>query len=283
MNLITTHDLLRKTLPTAQVVNLHDYHEVFVRSSAGKDSQAMLDYVIEVADAQGYPRSRIQVTHSDLGQAEWRGTTALAREQAEHYGLKFVVVKRPQGDILDQARKLRKFPMPTQRYCTSDHKRAQLAKPVTAAHAAWKASGNRGLYRALECLGMRAKESPGRGKMAAFSPSARLSTQGRSVDTWLPIHTWTVEQVWERIKASGVRYHEAYDFGMPRLSCVFCVLSNHAALTLAAKHNPELLDAYVAVEDKIQHTFKKGYSLRVLRDTVRAGGALQGPVTDWTM
>jgi len=45
-------------------------------------------------------------------------------------------------------------------------------------------------------------------------------------------------------------------------------------LTIAARHNPALLDAYVAVEDAIGHTFTAKLSLRVLRDEARcAGGA----------
>ena len=37
--------------------------------------------------------------------------------------------------------------------------------------------------------------------------------------------TWKVEDVWARIKASGVEHHKAYDLGMSRLSCCFCVFA----------------------------------------------------------
>ena len=108
-NLVDASSLVRgkRVERVESEANLHDYHHVFIRSSGGKDSQAMLTHVVGVADAQSYPRSQITVTHSDLGRVEWAGTTDLAREQAEHYGLAFVVVKRPQGDLLDHARKLR--------------------------------------------------------------------------------------------------------------------------------------------------------------------------------
>jgi 3'-phosphoadenosine 5'-phosphosulfate sulfotransferase (PAPS reductase)/FAD synthetase len=295
-DLVDAGSLVRRAPSPEAVLNLHDFHAVFVRSSGGKDSQAMLHHVVGVADAQGYPRERITVTHSDLGRVEWKGTTDLAREQAAHYGLAFVVVKRPQGDLLDHARKLGKFPSATQRFCTSDHKRAQLAKTITSAHRAWTEAGNTGTYRALECLGMRAQESSGRAKLAPVSRSERLSTKSREVTTWLPIHAWKVEKVWETIRSSGVRHHKAYDLGMPRLSCAFCIFSPRSALLLAAKHNPELLDAYVEVEQEIgraraaagkpAHFFKKGTSLEGVRaeaQAMAAEGREVGEINDWTM
>jgi 3'-phosphoadenosine 5'-phosphosulfate sulfotransferase (PAPS reductase)/FAD synthetase len=294
--LISTASLIRRPPSPATELDLHQYDAVFIRSSGGKDSQAMLTYVIAVARAQDYPRTRIVVTHADLGRVEWQGTTDLAREQAAHYGLAFVVVKRSQGDLLDHARKLGKFPSATQRFCTSDHKRAQLAKPITAAHKTWTDAGNRGTYRVLECLGMRAQESSGRAKLEAVSRSERLSTKSREVTTWLPIHAWTVEQVWETIRASGVRHHRAYDLGMPRLSCAFCIFAPRSALLLAAQHNEALLDAYVEVEQEIgraraaagkpAHFFKKGTSLEGVRAEARAmtaEGRKVEPITDWTM
>ena len=56
--------------------------------------------------------------------------------------------------------------------------------------------------------------------------------------------------MWDRIHTSGVRYHNAYDKGMERLSCCFCVLASRKDLTIAARHNPDLAAEYVAVEDR---------------------------------
>jgi 3'-phosphoadenosine 5'-phosphosulfate sulfotransferase (PAPS reductase)/FAD synthetase len=63
------------------------------------------------------------------------------------------------------------------------------------------------------------------------------------------------------IRESGVRYHEAYDAGMPRLSCVFCVLAGERELVLAARLNPTLADTYADVEERIGHTFQNGRSM----------------------
>lgn len=101
--------------------DLNSYHWIVINSSAGKDSQAMLDFVVEQSDAAGVARSRLVVAHADLGRVEWPGTRELADEQARHYGLEFHAIKRPQGDLLEHIEKRGMFPSPAARYCTSDH------------------------------------------------------------------------------------------------------------------------------------------------------------------
>lgn len=275
-------------------VDLTSYDVILVNSSGGKDSQAMLDYVAEQATAQGV-RDRLVVVHCDLGRVEWKGVKALAAEQAAHYGVRFEVVTRTIGDLLSQVEFERKlWPSSDARFCTSDHKRSQVYKLLTALV---KEQGVSRPVRILNCLGLRAQESPARekcrvckgksltdkrkGKKAApkvtketctlcsgtglrleLEADAQASNGKRTVDTWLPIHKWTETEVWARIKASGVRHHEAYDLGMPRLSCAFCIFAPKEALVLAGIHNPELLAEYVRVEEKIGHTFKHGLSLK---------------------
>ena len=104
----------------------------------------------------------------------------------------------------------------------------------------------------------------------------------RRVDDWLPLHAWTVEEVWSRIRASGVRHHPAYDLGMPRFSCCFCIFSPRSALLLAGKHNPELLARQVEVERKIEHRFRLQLPLAEIHQALRRGEE-PGPVHDWVM
>lgn len=259
--------------------DLTSYDWIVVSSSAGKDSQAMLDHVIEQADLAGAARDRIVVVHSDLGRAEWTGTGELAAEQAAHYGVRFEVVRRTQNDLLDQVAARGMWPSSKQRYCTSDHKRGPILTVLTRL-AAEKHQGRP--VRILQCIGLRAEESTGRAKLAAFERNERASNGRKTVDDWLPIHGWTVGQVWARIRASGVRHHYAYDLGMPRLSCCFCIFAPKAALLLAGKHNPELLQQYVDVEQRIGHTFKAGMSLASIAAELAAGAAAEA-VTDWRM
>jgi 3'-phosphoadenosine 5'-phosphosulfate sulfotransferase (PAPS reductase)/FAD synthetase len=260
---------------------LGSYHHIVLNSSAGKDSQAMLDYVVEGCDAAGVPRDRLLVAHADLGRVEWPGTRELAEEQARHYGLAFVAVSRPQGDLLDHIARRGKFPSPTVRYCTSDHKRGPIDRVLTHLAARSRQAGVR-RPRLLNCLGLRADESPARALRLPFAFDVRASNGRRHVDTWLPLHAWTAEQVWARIRSSGVRHHPAYDLGMPRLSCCFCIFSPRSALLLAGKHNPELLAEYVAVERQIGHSFRQELPLASIQQAL-ARREEPGPISDWVM
>jgi 3'-phosphoadenosine 5'-phosphosulfate sulfotransferase (PAPS reductase)/FAD synthetase len=112
-----------------------------------------------------------------------------------------------------------------------------------------------------------------------------MQTNGRRiVHTYLPIHGWSVEEVWARIEQAGTRAHPAYSLGMPRLSCCFCIYSPRAraALMLAGQHNRVLLDRYVEVEEKVGFTFQAGLSLKSVRDALDRGEE-SGPVRSWEM
>ena len=252
--------------------DLSAYDVILVNSSAGKDSQCMLTELVAQCDAQGIDRSRLIVVHADLGRVEWEGTRELAQEQAEHYGLRFEVVRREKGDLLDQIEARGMFPSSAARYCTSDQKTAQVLKLMTRLADDHRAAGHDRPIRILNCLGIRAQESPARAKKVAYGPDVPASNGRRIVERWLPIFHWTETQVWDTIRASGVRYHPAYDAGMPRLSCVFCVLAGERELRIAARLNPALADEYVAVEKRIGHTFKNGRSIAAIVEAARAEG-----------
>lgn len=284
---------------TTWTVDLRQYDVILVNSSAGKDSQAMLSYLVALADRQGVDRSRFLVVHADLGRVEWEGTRGLAEEQAAAYGLRFEVVARDE-DLLDQVKTRRRtldadaatldgdaaalaaagwtrfadlaaadakkkrdtpaWPSSTARYCTSDQKTSQVAKLMTRLAAEHRAAGHTRPIRILNCLGIRAAESPARAKKTPLGADP-ASNSRRQVTRWLPIFDWSDQQVWDTIRASGLRVHEAYAAGMPRLSCVFCVLAGRRELILAARLNPGLAAEYLEVEQEVGHTFKKDLSM----------------------
>ncbi|KKK47550.1 hypothetical protein LCGC14_3154050, partial [marine sediment metagenome] len=268
-------------MTTAMAPNYDEYDWVVVNSSAGKDSQVMLREI-----ASHVERQKIVVAHADLGPMEWPGTRALARAQAECFGVRFEAISRPQGNLLAHVAARGKWPSSTRRYCTSDHKRGQMHKALTKiAHeiaaadpGTFRRSGSdrrEGVraVRILTCIGFRAEESPGRAKAKVFSVDTRSTGKGKvkHVDIWLPIHDWTLDRVWEVIHSEGLPYHYAYDLGMPRLSCVFCIFAPKAALMIAGANNRKLLDEYVELETEIDHTFKHGFSMKEIQEELDAG------------
>jgi 3'-phosphoadenosine 5'-phosphosulfate sulfotransferase (PAPS reductase)/FAD synthetase len=108
----------------------------------------------------------------------------------------------------------------------------------------------------LNCLGNRAAESSKRVRQLPLSVDTAVSTRGRSVYTWLPIHSWSEGRVWQRIADSALPYSPIYDQGMSRLSCSFCVLANEADLICAARLRPDMAKVYVDLEADIGHRFK---------------------------
>jgi len=254
--------------------DLSRYQIIVVNSSAGKDSQAMLDYVVEQADAAGV-RDRIVVVHADLGRIEWPGTRELAERQAQHYGVRFEVVRRKGSDLLGRIEERGMFPDARNRWCTSDFKRT----PVSTVITRLVAEQPRSFTWVLNCMGLRADESSARAKKLPFENDARLSNGRRRVDTWLPIHDWVEARVWWRIRQSGVPHHPAYDQGMPRLSCSFCVLASRSALVRAAQLRPDLAAEYAAVEDRTGHLFRKDLSIQAVIE--EAAGADVTTVQPW--
>ena len=261
--------------------NLHQFTWVVCHSSAGKDSQTALRQVLHAADQQDYPRDRIVVSHQDLGRMEWPGTKELARLQADIYGLRFEVTryrdKRGQEKtLLDYARERLKWPDSSNRWCTSEYKRGPGNRLLTALSRERPGA-------ILQVFGIRAEESPARRKKLVFEQDKRASTGIKPVFNWLPIHGWSLEQVWADIELSGVPYHYAYDLGMPRLSCCFCIFAPKGALMLAALHNPDLFEEYLELEAFMGHDFQHKKPLRLIKEALDRGEEPPMVTGNWNM
>lgn len=260
-------------------LSAHDL--IIINSSGGKDSLCAIFEVCKMAKQQGFPLDKIIVSHQDLGKSEWKHTKDLAEMQALLFGLRFVVSKRrdkngKEETLLEYAKRRGKWPSSTQRWCTSDFKRGPGARVVTAE------TKNMGKCSVLYVFGFRREESPARAKKVPFKLNKMLTTKQRTVYDWCPILEWSVDLVWYTIHKHSLPYHKAYDLGMPRLSCVFCIFSPFDALVLAGKHNPELLEEYVQVEQEIGHTFRQDCSLKSVQEAVERGHTT-GKIQDWTM
>ncbi len=257
--------------------NLAGYDLIVVNSSAGKDSQATLHVICSAAKALGI-LDRVHVAHAAFPE-EWQGTADLAREQALAYipedrfhVVRNLVPSAPDGSLLTRVRNRGQWPSSKTRYCTAEFKRGPVEKLIRSL------TPNGG--RVLNTMGIRAAESPARAKKAAFTTKSRLDTRTRTVHTYYPIFDYTLDQVWATVKASGTRRHPAYDAGLPRLSCVFCVFAPKAALMRAGALNRDLLAKHVQVEEEIGHQFNQTLSIRSIQDALEAGEE-PGEVRTW--
>lgn len=251
-------------------MQLNNYDLIIVNSSGGKDSLVQLWEIARLVKKQNFPKDRVIVSHQDLGESEWQGTKELAEQQANLFGFAFDHTKRvdkngKQETLLEYALRRGKWPSNTQRWCTSDFKRAPGSKILRK----WANKFN--AKNVLYCFGFREDESPARKKKEVLKISEALCTKSRTVWEYLPVHKWPVEKVWRVIRLFNLPYHWAYDLGMPRLSCVFCIFSPFDALVIAGIHNRELLNKYIEVEEIINHTFRHGFSLKEVREAIEQG------------
>lgn len=270
------------TIKHDNMIDLNAYDLIIVNSSGGKDSICALWKVVKEAEIQGFDKDKIVVSHQDLGEAEWAGTYDLVKAQSAALGIKQTIKSKRvdryghEESFLEYVERRGAWPSNKQRWCTSDFKRGPGARVVTAL------TKGLGECKVLYVFGFRSEESPARAKKETLKLNKRITTKKRTVHEWLPIHDWSTAKVWSVIKGNNLPYHKAYDLGMPRLSCVFCIFSPKDALVIAGKENPELLDKYVEVEERINHTFQQRLSLREVKDAIAAGYEPQN-VENWTM
>jgi 3'-phosphoadenosine 5'-phosphosulfate sulfotransferase (PAPS reductase)/FAD synthetase len=260
---------------------------VVVQTSAGKDSQTAMRAAVLALNTAGLLHLAVAM-HMDLGgRVEWPKVPELAAEQATRNGLTLAIPRREGVDLLDDVATRRKrdggvrgWPGAGLRYCTSDHKTAPSRRAIEAMCEHIRDTRSLGRpVRVLQVMGFRAGESKRRAELAPFSFNARQSASTkRHVFDWLPIQGLTTAQVWADIRTSGVPYHPAYDEGMSRLSCRFCVLASSRDLSIARRLSPEVADEYIAVEREIGHTFQNGRALA----SVQPEPGREGFVVRWT-
>lgn len=251
---------------------------IIIQTSAGKDSIVAMHRTVAAAKAAGCLH-KVRAMHCDLGSAEWPGVRELARRQAERYGIPFLVVT-PGGGFLGMVENRRQWPDAKRRLCTSTLKRDPTGPVITR----WVAE--LGLDRqaiVLNVMGVRGAESASRALKARLALDTRTTSANRLVLTWNIIHELSEQEVWQEIAANGLEYHPIYDTGLPRLSCVYCVLAGPDWLILATRVcfalELPLPETYAALERRIGHSFKQDFTLNAIIAAARMLDALDGPVT----
>ena len=225
----------------------------FVSHSGGKDSQAMYAIVCNVV-----PADQIIVVHADLGEVEWPGVQDHIRANT-HHPVNVVRAGKTLLEMVERRHESRpevpSWPSPGTRQCTSDLKRGPIQKFIR------HAMKERGATLAVNCVGLRAAESSSRAKRDPWTLNKALSKAGRAVYDWLPIHEFPDSHVFDTIKRAGQKPFWAYAAGNKRLSCMFCIMGCQSDLENAARHNPELAEKYIALEQKTGYSMFHGESL----------------------
>lgn len=226
--------------------------------SGGKDSAAMLIAMV----ISGVPLQQIVVVHASLGEAEWPGALEYARDHAQSLGLPFVVARAGKTlfDMVERRHASRPeipcWPSASTRQCTSDLKRGPIAREVR------RFADANGYTRVISCMGFRADESSARSKRSIWLENRTQTNGKRTWIDWLPIHSWSVDQVFKAIRAAGRVPHPAYR-GNDRLSCVFCIMGSDRDIQNGARENPELFEKYADLEDRT------GYTMHMSRRSLR--------------
>lgn len=238
--------------------------------SGGKDGQVMFIHLLE-----HIPAAQLLAVHATLGESEWPGALEHAQAQAEAAGVPFLVAQAGKTFLgmverrFESRPEVPSWPSAATRQCTSDLKRGPIERIVRQYAAA------HGYTRIVNCMGMRAAESPARARKATWSRNDAQSLRARSIvktrrlvpgrewHNWLPIHDLSTVEVLGMIRDAGQQLHPAYALGNERLSCVFCVMASAADLRNGAVHNPELYARYVEMEKKT------GYTLHMSRRSLQ--------------
>lgn len=250
---------------------------ILVNTSGGKDSDATLTEVWAWIHRHNIPPDSLYVISADLKRNEWPfALPHINQFTRDLTGKEPIIVSRPQGDVLqmweDRYHKLQDegrttvapFSSSSARYCTSGAKRAQIQKAIIKLFPRD--------YVVINALGIRADESAARRKkktLTCLTRSPTAPTLNRHVYNWLPIHSWSLADVWHSLGWSldelrllqkdvrnrvtpgdydalatvcaewGYRWNPAYALGNTRQSCSLCVMASRHDLRNGIQWNPD--------------------------------------------
>ena len=220
--------------------------ELVINFSGGKDSCAMLAYICE-----HWPDAKKHVVFANTG---WEHTDAeeWSRKIVSMFGLKLHVVKNPNKTFLTMVSNRGMFPSPDNRQCTSDLKR----DPITT----WTRRNVKDKV-VVNCMGLRADESPARKKKKRLARNKRQSNTRRTIWDWLPIHDWSEARVLAYLQEKGIPLHPVYQY-LNRFSCRVCIYMSDHDLRQVNIHDPEAIEIISNLEVKTGFTMKPGKSVK---------------------
>lgn len=216
-----------------------------------------------------YPHARIIAVMADTGFEHVKPVSAQnwAIARCNQFGIELYIVRNPNKTYLEMVRKRGKFPSSATRQCTSDLKRGPIQTWIRRAVK----SGLISQKTIINCMGLRAAESPARAKQPRFKKNKELSKAGRRVWDWLPIHKDTLADILQWHWANNIPLHPVYVSEyhkdgtaggyLRRFSCRVCIFSTKADLHAIYKHDRAAFDAVSALETEMNFTMRNGESL----------------------
>lgn len=217
---------------------------IFLNHSGGKDSQAMLAYLIRI----GY-KGRIVIIHADLGSMEWEEMKPWI-ETISH-GLPVNVVKGDK-DFFELCEDKGRLPSGQAQFCTNELKTVPCERFMKAYCA------ERGLTKAISAIGIRHAESKARSKKKEIIYRTKGTTKKfpLKLTVWNPIIEWSLTDVYKEISRAGQKIHRIYSEGFTRLSCAACVFGRIGEHKEAAKRKPELFKRMAQLERTLGKTIR---------------------------
>jgi len=222
--------------------------QLVVNFSGGKDSCAMLAYLVE-----NYPHVQKHVVFADTGW-EHEGAVEWCRSIVEGMGLNLSVVRNPNKTFLQMAQRRKMFPGMQTRQCTSDLKRGPIQTWI-------RQNVKESLI--VNCMGIRSEESPGRSKAKRLSRNKALTNSKRTVWDWNPIKDWTTADVLEYLAARNIPLHPVYGH-LSRFSCRLCIYMTPKDIKAVKQHDPEAIQIIDSIEKEIGFTMFQSGSITTL-------------------
>lgn len=262
--------------------------KLLVAFSGGKDSVAMVLYLFEL----GIDPSRIELHHhivdgKDNLLFDWSCTTSYCQSFADAFNLPIIFSWRDGGimrEIFRYQEGLQdvyyydnglfrllsrkgnstrmKFPAVSAdlrtRWCSSVVKIDVLSRVINHKYK----SGN---YLVL--TGERREESHSRNKYLEFE-QYRSWTKSRDIWQYRPVIDFKESDVWNLYKKYKVQPHPCYELGWSRCSCQMCIFSSANTWASIYQLNPEKVEKFISIENKINHTL---YHKLSIWDKVKKG------------